>query len=107
MSTEYVMVEFYKDWADEFSVEGAHFTSKELWEEEQRILDRYADSEVYYYFGSNEGWEDELLNEFEYTVNELSEDAYFELDRMGFPQRIIGLFAFPSELVEHELDEKN
>lgn len=52
-----VLVKFSRDWADEFQVEG--FVVVEPAEAEE--LKEYFSTERSWYFGTNEGWEDEIL----------------------------------------------
>lgn len=89
---KYYMCNFSKDWSDEFDVKGSQvFTETEKAEFETRMID-FADRTVDLYFGTNEGWEDEELSEFDYAYSfvEITESTYTEL-REKFP-RGFGMF---------------
>lgn len=61
----YYLVNFNKDWADEFSVHGFRIFSREKWENLLKKLkenkNKHAGS---WYFGTNEGWDGENIGYF-------------------------------------------
>lgn len=61
----YYLVNFNKDWADEFSVHGFRVFPRVTWENLLKKLkenkDKHAGS---WYFGTNEGWDDETIGDF-------------------------------------------
>ena len=60
--TKLVLVKFEADWADEFDVYGLAVYRKENWE---KLCERFKKAEKYrsHYFGTNEGWEDDQIED--------------------------------------------
>lgn len=71
---EHVLVNWSKDWADEFNTDGFIVTTEKFW---NRYLAKLLKLDsVSFYFGTNEGWEDEDPEEFArgYTVSKIDKD---------------------------------
>ena len=84
MSKEHVLLTFNKDWADEFSVYGLCIMTKERWETIEAALKSIEEQEIYWSFGSNEGWDDEKVKDFleeieVIEVDEKEKDFLFRL----------------------------
>lgn len=62
MTKQYYLLKFSRDWADEFQAEGlAVVTNTDIELIESVIYDENVrDEYVWFYFGTNEGWEDEF-----------------------------------------------
>lgn len=89
---KYLIVEFSRDWADEFSMEGFETLTSDEWEAlQKRILSQ---GEINYSFGTNEGWEEENPKDFlsSYSTKEISLEQYNILKEL-FPK---GNGLFPS-----------
>jgi hypothetical protein len=61
------LVKFSSDWADEFTAEGFALMT----DEEAETHKEYFSKPRTFFFGTNEGWEDE---EFEFTYTEVTEE---------------------------------
>lgn len=96
------LVTFYKDWCDEFAVQGMKLYTLEEWAIEDEILKTKRNYWVSAYFGTNQGWEEETLADFEnsYEVKSISESTYAELISIGAREK--GTFFAPSELLTEE-----
>lgn len=71
---EHVLVQWSKDWADEFNTDGFIVTTKTYWD---KYFSKFLKlNSVSFYFGTNEGWEDEDPQEFArgYTVSKIDKD---------------------------------
>lgn len=65
-----VLVEFSKDWADEFNCDGFKvYDSQEAWQADAATL-----PDLEYSFGTNEGWEEGEIDESDFTVTEISDE---------------------------------
>ena len=60
----YYLVKFNKDWGDEFNVSGFSIYEKTIWNDLYEKLNNNKDKEVSFYFGNNEGWDDEYIGNF-------------------------------------------
>lgn len=97
---------FNKDWADEFYAEGLIVLTGKEKKEWDELAAKHADTNVTYYFGSNEGWEDA-------TVSEILESWEFEelSDKDGailknhFPEGF-GICPTPADLADR-IDEED
>jgi hypothetical protein len=70
------LVEFNENWADEFNVHGLAIMTKDQYD----LMLKHAGS-VSYYFGTNEGWDDEdFTNSF--TIRSADEDAICAIETM-------------------------
>ena len=98
----YFIVTFSKNWADEFDVKGMRLFTLEEWSKEDEILKTKRNDWVCASFGTNEGWEDETMADFEssYEVKSISESTYTELISIGALEK--GTFFAPSELLMEE-----
>lgn len=76
-----VLIKFRCDWADEFDVKCfAAYTNTTLEEQKVRIQKRL-DTGGGFYFGTNEGFEDDDLSIHDYTFTEISDEEYEFLKR--------------------------
>lgn len=64
------LIQFSRDWADEFNVDG--FKVVDTMAEAAEYKQHFAKPRTYY-FGTNEGWEDEILDE-SITITEITDD---------------------------------
>lgn len=61
----YYLVKFDKDWADEFSVYGFNIFKQEEWDLlAEEMKRRKKDQAGTWYFGTNEGWDDDTIGDF-------------------------------------------
>ena len=60
----YYLVKFSKDWADEFNADGFSIYEKTIWDDLYQKLKNNKDQEASFYFGTNEGWDDESIGDF-------------------------------------------
>lgn len=112
---KYYLAEFNKDWADEFSAEGFFVLNETEYLLEQELATKYADVPVHFNFGTNEGWEDELVRDFasEYKYTEITEDEYntirkvFGFDRPQAYYKRFGIAPKLSGLLEDVLSEED
>ena len=78
-----VLVKFSRDWADEFDVEGFAIFTKKEWEDavEKFESEKY---HVSYFFGTNEGWEDEIDSDWldNYNVTEITDEEYTIIENL-------------------------
>lgn len=58
MHERYVLLKFCRDWADEMSAEGFRVVPESEWD---RIRSLDPETLYTYYFGTNEGWDDETV----------------------------------------------
>lgn len=66
-------------WADEFDVHGFALMTAQEYEEFSLAFVKHADSAVYFYFGTNEGWDNEETHEEflqHYKVKPISAEQY-------------------------------
>jgi hypothetical protein len=80
--TKHVLVKFNLDWADEFSAEGFAIAT----EEEYKAAVEYYSEPRTWYFGTNEGWEDEEIAE-GFSSVEITEDEKAVLEKL-FPDLV-------------------
>ena len=96
----YVLVKFQKDWADEFYAEGFALYELNEW---NKIAAKFVDNEEYmnpYYFGTNEGWEDETCEEFfEAYSSTVIDKATYDAIKSQF-QQPFGIFPDPNEILD-------
>lgn len=78
------LVTFSRDWADEFQMEGFKICTKEKADE----LRQWASTERTDYFGTNEGWEDEILLD-SLTFQEITDDEAAVIEKF-FPRCRLG-----------------
>jgi hypothetical protein len=86
-----VLVKFSSDWADEFTAEGIAIMSSEEWE---KLRERVKDP-ITWNFGTNEGWEDELLDD-SFTVTEITDEEAETLQRL-IPDLVVRTQTFEYE----------
>lgn len=62
MTKRFYLLKFSRDWADEFQAEGLAVISGEHFDALDTLCnsEEIADEHVWFYFGTNEGWEDEF-----------------------------------------------
>jgi hypothetical protein len=61
----YYLVKFNKDWADEFNVYGFNIFKQEEWDLlAKEMKRRKKDQAGTWYFGTNEGWDDDTIGDF-------------------------------------------
>ena len=102
------LVKFSRDWSDEFEAEGFCVLLDEEWEKFSDFVEKNPDALVSFWFGTNEGWEDETIESFYDCYKVVS--LFYEEEKMlqDFFGRFInfGICPDPLALIE-SLDEEN
>lgn len=78
---KYYICNFSRDWADEFDVKGSRFFTDEEKNTFEQAFESDPEREVYASFGTNEGWEEETLDDWKNSYNfvEITKPTYDEL----------------------------
>jgi hypothetical protein len=96
----YVLVKFQRDWADEFYAEGFALYELNEW---KKIAEKFIDNDNNineYYFGTNEGWDDDTCEDFfESYTSTVIDEATYEAIKSQFPEPF-GIFPDPYELLD-------
>lgn len=97
------LVKFLRDWADEFEAEGFGILSDEEWEEFVKVVKENPNAETSFWFGTNEGWEDETIESFYdcYKTIDLPYEEEIALQRLFGKVVDFGVFPHPLELIEN------
>jgi hypothetical protein len=97
------LVKFSRDWADEFVAEGFDAIPDYEWEEFVEAVKENPDALTSYWFGTNEGWENETIKSFYdyYEVKELPYADGMTLYRFLIPNGSFGVFPHPLELIKN------
>jgi hypothetical protein len=109
---KYYLVRFRNNWADEFNVTGAFLINEHEYKMVHEIFDEHKDEIVSCSFGTNEGWDDETLEDFtsSYSFHEISEDEMVVLKKYQhlFSNENVPIFSYllDFEITEPELIEK-
>lgn len=84
---KYFLVEFNRDWGDEFNIYGLKAMDEESVNKFKQSLEENRGKLVCLYFGTNEGWEGEKVWEFisSYKFHEVSKSTFDEFkNKFGF-----------------------
>lgn len=78
---KYYLAKFEKDWADEFSVSGFVTLNQEEKDEWDRLVAERGDEPAIFFFGTNEGWEDDTVSRFcdSWEIKQITESEYSAL----------------------------
>lgn len=76
-----VLIKFSSDWADEFQVECFAAYTNTTVEEQTARIQKKLDTDGGFYFGTNEGFEDDQLTINDYEIIAISEQEYEFLKR--------------------------
>lgn len=84
------MLKFEKNWADEFYWTEVYVMNEEIYKEYKSLLKKYKDYEIDYWFGTNEGWENELIVDLDddvsiYEIDSYTYEALLEVFPLGYP----------------------
>jgi len=106
-----VLVKFEKDWADEFSIYGFAVYEKSDWES---AIEKFKNATSFscFYFGTNEGWDNDQIEEEKdqwlnaYEIEDISEEEFKVLSKLfgsPFNESVsFGTFCSPLELISEE-----
>lgn len=78
---KYYICNFSRDWADEFDVKGSRLFTEDEKNTFEQEFENDPDREISAGFGTNEGWEEETLEEWKnsYKFVEITKSTYDEL----------------------------
>lgn len=84
-----LLVEFSKDWADEFDCNGFKiYPNQAAWDRATAKL-----PELEYFFGTNEGWDEGEIDEDDFKVTEITDEEAAVIEkRLGTTYGIFPLF---------------
>ncbi len=77
-----VVIKFSSDWADEFDAECFCAVPNTTVEEQKAFIQKRLDAGGGFYFGTNEGFEDDELTMRDYEFSEISDEEYETFKRV-------------------------
>lgn len=103
---QHVLVTFSADWADEFDCNGFTVTTEDYW---KQVTEEFKNAEEHtgFYFGTNEGWDSDEMNEDwldNYKVKKIDKKEAKVIEKRFLKWGSYGVFPWPNELVEEEED---